>query len=189
MAAIDYTVCLHSEVFVTTQGGNFPHFLLGHRRYLYGGHAKTIRPDKRKLALLFDNPNIGYVLLFSSIFWGYNKLDAFPAQKKFPLPLPLCFVDIESNYIYNFGRSDIRQGSFEENILLLYWTGENLLGKLFGKLGYWAILYTRIVLLYATLVCQNVLVLQLTESKENVERQEALLIGLHFCFSFVFEEP
>lgn len=59
MAAIDYTVCLHSEVFVTTQGGNFPHFLMGHRRYLYGGHAKTIRPDKRKLAQIFDNPNIG----------------------------------------------------------------------------------------------------------------------------------
>ncbi|GLT36918.1 hypothetical protein SLA2020_112640 [Shorea laevis] len=60
MAAIDYTVCLHSEVFVTTQGGNFPHFLMGHRRYLYGGHSKTIRPDKRKLALLFDNPNVGW---------------------------------------------------------------------------------------------------------------------------------
>lgn len=60
MAAIDYTVCLRSEVFVTTQGGNFPHFLLGHRRYLYGGHSKTIKPDKRKLALLFDNPNIGW---------------------------------------------------------------------------------------------------------------------------------
>ncbi|KAL2509742.1 O-fucosyltransferase family protein [Forsythia ovata] len=60
MAAIDYTVCLHSEVFVTTQGGNFPHFLLGHRRYLYGGHSRTIRPDKRKLALLLDNLNIGW---------------------------------------------------------------------------------------------------------------------------------
>ncbi|XP_070043340.1 protein ESMERALDA 1 isoform X1 [Nicotiana tomentosiformis] len=60
MAAIDYTVCLYSEVFVTTQGGNFPHFLLGHRRYLYGGHSRTIRPDKRKLALLYDNPNIGW---------------------------------------------------------------------------------------------------------------------------------
>ncbi|KAK6122350.1 hypothetical protein DH2020_043970 [Rehmannia glutinosa] len=59
MAAIDYTVCLHSEVFVTTQGGNFPQFLLGHRRYLFGGHSRTIKPDKRKLALLFDNPNIG----------------------------------------------------------------------------------------------------------------------------------
>ncbi|XAR72247.1 hypothetical protein NMG60_11018823 [Bertholletia excelsa] len=60
MAAIDYTVCLHSDVFVTTQGGNFPHFLLGHRRYLYGGHSQTIKPDKRKLAVLFDNPNIGW---------------------------------------------------------------------------------------------------------------------------------
>ncbi|XP_031496906.1 protein ESMERALDA 1-like [Nymphaea colorata] len=60
MAAVDYSVCLHSEVFVTTQGGNFPHFLMGHRRYLSDGHAKTIRPDKRKLALLLDNPNIGW---------------------------------------------------------------------------------------------------------------------------------
>ncbi|XP_054812975.1 O-fucosyltransferase 9-like isoform X2 [Prosopis cineraria] len=60
LAALDYTVCLHSEVFVTTQGGNFPHFLMGHRRYLFGGHAKTIKPDKRKLALLLDNSNIRY---------------------------------------------------------------------------------------------------------------------------------
>lgn len=58
LAALDYTVCLYSEAFVTTQGGNFPHFLVGHRRYLYEGHAKTIKPDKRKLALLFDSPDI-----------------------------------------------------------------------------------------------------------------------------------
>jgi hypothetical protein len=63
MAAIDYSVCVHSEVFVTTQGGNFPHFLVGHRRYLYGGHSKTIKPDKRRLAILFDSPRIGYVIV------------------------------------------------------------------------------------------------------------------------------
>ncbi|MQL89600.1 hypothetical protein Taro_022179 [Colocasia esculenta] len=57
MAALDYAVCLHSEVFLTTQGGNFPHFMMGHRRYLYG-HAKTINPDKRKLVVTLDNPNI-----------------------------------------------------------------------------------------------------------------------------------
>jgi hypothetical protein len=45
-----------------TQGSNFPHFLMGHRRYMYGGQAKTIKPDKRKLVQLFDNPNIRYVL-------------------------------------------------------------------------------------------------------------------------------
>lgn len=60
MAAVDYSICAQSEVFVTTQGGNFPHFLMGHRRYLYGGHSKTIKPDKRRLAVLFNNPRIGY---------------------------------------------------------------------------------------------------------------------------------
>ncbi|XP_024316058.1 protein ESMERALDA 1 isoform X2 [Brachypodium distachyon] len=64
MAAIDYSVCAYSEVFVTTQGGNFPHFLMGHRRYLYGGHSKTIKPDKRRLAILFDNPRIGHPFSF-----------------------------------------------------------------------------------------------------------------------------
>ncbi|KAK9758239.1 hypothetical protein RND81_01G217300 [Saponaria officinalis] len=60
LAALDYIVCLLSEVFVTTQGGNFPHFLMGHRRFLYGGHAKTIRPDKQKLAFLFHNTSISW---------------------------------------------------------------------------------------------------------------------------------
>uniref|UniRef100_A0A0D9WHB7 O-fucosyltransferase family protein n=1 Tax=Leersia perrieri TaxID=77586 RepID=A0A0D9WHB7_9ORYZ len=63
MAAIDYSVCVHSDAFVTTQGGNFPHFLMGHRRYLYGGHSRTIKPDKRRLAILFDNPRIGWKTL------------------------------------------------------------------------------------------------------------------------------
>lgn len=58
LAALDYTVCLHSEVFTTTQGGNFPHFLVGHRRYFYDGHSKTIKPDKRRLVQLFDKPSI-----------------------------------------------------------------------------------------------------------------------------------
>src|SRR5688572_8109698 len=58
LAALDYTVCVQSEVFVTTQGGNFPHFLMGHRRYLFRGNSKTIKPDKRKLVLSFDDPNI-----------------------------------------------------------------------------------------------------------------------------------
>ncbi|GAB2264641.1 hypothetical protein Droror1_Dr00028030 [Drosera rotundifolia] len=52
-----------SEVFVTTQGGNFPHFLMGHRRYLNRRHAKTIMPDKKKLALIFDDPISGSFLL------------------------------------------------------------------------------------------------------------------------------
>ncbi|KAI8002896.1 O-fucosyltransferase 11 [Camellia lanceoleosa] len=60
LAALDYMVCLLSEVFVTTQGGNFPHFLMGHRRFLYDGHAKTVKPDKSQLAVLLQDTSISW---------------------------------------------------------------------------------------------------------------------------------
>ncbi|KAK1553537.1 hypothetical protein Q3G72_000161 [Acer saccharum] len=60
LAALDYTVCLFSEVFVTTHGVNFPHFLMGHRRFLFDGHAKTIKPDKIKLVVLLQDMNISW---------------------------------------------------------------------------------------------------------------------------------
>ncbi|KAF7140621.1 hypothetical protein RHSIM_Rhsim06G0107100 [Rhododendron simsii] len=60
LAALDYMVCLFSEVFVTTQGGNFPHFLMGHRRFLYNGHAKTIKPDKTQLVFLLQDTRISW---------------------------------------------------------------------------------------------------------------------------------
>ncbi|KAK1419257.1 hypothetical protein QVD17_28421 [Tagetes erecta] len=59
LAALDYFVCLFSEVFVTTQGGNFPQFLMGHRKFQYG-HTKTIIPDKRKLVVLLHNTTISW---------------------------------------------------------------------------------------------------------------------------------
>ncbi|KAK8926377.1 hypothetical protein KSP39_PZI018421 [Platanthera zijinensis] len=96
MAAIDYTVCLHSEVFVTTQGGNFPHFLIGHRRYLYGGHSKTIKPDKRKLAQLFANPNIGWKSLKRQLLGMRSHSDGKgieirrPNDSIYSFPIPDC---------------------------------------------------------------------------------------------------
>ncbi|KAF5744230.1 hypothetical protein HS088_TW08G00828 [Tripterygium wilfordii] len=98
LAALDYTVCLHSEVFVTTQGGNFPHFLMGHRRHLYGGHAKTIMPDKRKLALLFDSPNIRWEnfkqqmqdMLHHSDSKGFQLKKPSASLYTFPAPDCMC---------------------------------------------------------------------------------------------------
>ncbi|KAL5559344.1 hypothetical protein UlMin_035555 [Ulmus minor] len=98
LAALDYTVCLHSEVFVTSQGGNFPHFLMGHRRYLYGGHSKTIKPDKRKLALLFDNPKIRWKdfkrqmrdMLHHSDQKGIEMKKASGSLYTFPVPDCMC---------------------------------------------------------------------------------------------------
>lgn len=96
LAALDYTVCLHSEVFVTTQGGNFPHFLMGHRRYLYGGHAKTIKPDKRKLALLFDSPDIRWDDFKHQMQEMLHQSDAKgselrkPSSSLYTFPMPDC---------------------------------------------------------------------------------------------------
>ncbi|OVA01531.1 GDP-fucose protein O-fucosyltransferase [Macleaya cordata] len=107
LAALDYTVCLHSEVFVTTQGGNFPHFLMGHRRYFYGGHAKTIRPDKRKLALLFDSPNIRWEnfkrqmheMLRHSDMKGYEMRKPSSSLYTFPMPDCMCKQVEEAGHV------------------------------------------------------------------------------------------
>lgn len=113
LAALDYTVCLNSEVFVTTQGGNFPHFLMGHRRYLYGGHAKTIKPDKRKLALFFDNKNIRWdyfrrhmqEMLHHSDVKGIELRK--PNGSPYTFPMPDCMCRRVENGIPHLGNSTI----------------------------------------------------------------------------------
>ncbi|KAG2304428.1 hypothetical protein Bca52824_033079 [Brassica carinata] len=96
LAALDYTVCLHSEVFVSTQGGNFPHFLIGHRRYLYKGHAETIKPDKRKLVQLLDKPSIRWDYFKKQMRDMLRHNDAKgvelrkPAASLYTFPMPDC---------------------------------------------------------------------------------------------------
>ncbi|XP_010543593.1 PREDICTED: uncharacterized protein At1g04910 isoform X2 [Tarenaya hassleriana] len=96
LAALDYTVCLQSEVFVSTQGGNFPHFLMGHRRYLYKGHAKTVKPDKRKLVQLLDIPNIRWDYFKKQMQDMLRHSDAKgielrkPASSLYTFPMPDC---------------------------------------------------------------------------------------------------
>ncbi|XP_020679563.1 O-fucosyltransferase 9 [Dendrobium catenatum] len=98
LAALDYTVCAHSEVFLTTQGGNFPHFLIGDRRFLYGGHSKTIKPDKRRLVLSLDNPNISWdkfkrnmlEILHHSDMKGVELRKPNASLYMFPMPDCMC---------------------------------------------------------------------------------------------------
>ncbi|KAJ6820009.1 uncharacterized protein M6B38_398870 [Iris pallida] len=98
LAALDYTVCAHSEVFLTTQGGNFPHFLMGLRRYLFEGHSKTIKPDKKKLVLSFDNPNIRWdkfkhnmqEMLHQSDMKGIGLQTSDTSLYTFPMPDCMC---------------------------------------------------------------------------------------------------
>ena len=59
-SAVDYLVCLYSDIFMPTYDGpsNFANNLLGHR--LYEGFRTTIRPDRKALAPIFiDRENGG----------------------------------------------------------------------------------------------------------------------------------
>ncbi|GLU01011.1 hypothetical protein SLE2022_183380 [Rubroshorea leprosula] len=100
LAAIDYAVSLFSEAFVTTQGGNFPHFLMGHRRFLFR-HAKTIIPDKRKLVVLLEDVTISWKAFKSQMEVMLTESDrkgmTVPRIKKinrktsiYAYPLPEC---------------------------------------------------------------------------------------------------
>lgn len=96
LAALDYTVCARSEVFVTTQGGNFPHFLIGRRRFLYGGHSKAIKPDKRRLVLSFDNLDIRWDKFKRNMLEILHHSDAKGVEMRKPnaslymFPMPEC---------------------------------------------------------------------------------------------------
>ncbi|KFK32890.1 hypothetical protein AALP_AA6G300900 [Arabis alpina] len=111
MAALDYTVSLLSEVFVTTQGGNFPHFLMGHRRFLFGGHAKTIIPDKPKLVLLLQDMDMRWEVFKKEMKLMLGESDRkgvmVPRVRKinrktsiytYPLPECECIFQLSSNF-------------------------------------------------------------------------------------------
>jgi len=55
LAAIDFIVCDESDVFVTNNNGNMAKVLAGRRRYM--GHKRTIRPNAKKLNVLFQRWN------------------------------------------------------------------------------------------------------------------------------------
>lgn len=58
-SAVDYMVCLLSDIFMPTYDGpsNFANNLLGHR--LYYGFRTTIRPDRKALAPIFIDREAG----------------------------------------------------------------------------------------------------------------------------------
>ncbi|XP_072953353.1 O-fucosyltransferase 24-like [Typha angustifolia] len=56
LAALDYQVCLKSQLFMASHGGNMARSLQGHRTYK--GYGKPLRPNKKLLVRLFTNTTL-----------------------------------------------------------------------------------------------------------------------------------
>ncbi|OVA18140.1 GDP-fucose protein O-fucosyltransferase [Macleaya cordata] len=81
-SAVDYMVCLLSDIFLPTYDGpsNFANNVMGHR--LYYGFRTTIRPDRKALAPIFINREKGHTadfeeavrrVMFNTKFGGPHK--------------------------------------------------------------------------------------------------------------------
>ncbi|CAI5537379.1 unnamed protein product [Closterium sp. Naga37s-1] len=67
LAAIDYLIALHAPLVVLSHGSNFGHVLTGQRRYLHTGHARVLKPDKRRLAQLFTHSHLSWASFRASV--------------------------------------------------------------------------------------------------------------------------
>ncbi|GAB4844998.1 O-fucosyltransferase 7 [Ancistrocladus abbreviatus] len=87
MAALDYIVSVESDVFLPTYSGNMAKAVQGHRRYL--GHRKTISPDRKTLARLFDRVEQGSIKegenLSNRITEIHQRRQGSPRKRKGPV--------------------------------------------------------------------------------------------------------
>lgn len=100
-SAVDYMVCLLSDIFMPTYDGpsNFANNLMGHR--LYYGFRTTIRPDRKALAPIFMDREEGRTagfgervreVMFSSHFGAPHK--RVPPESFYTNSWPECFCQM-----------------------------------------------------------------------------------------------
>ncbi|XP_077254121.1 protein PECTIC ARABINOGALACTAN SYNTHESIS-RELATED-like [Tasmannia lanceolata] len=94
MAALDFLVCLKSDVFVMTHGGNFAKLVMGARRYM--GHLqKSIKPDKGVMSKSFGDPYMGWSTFKEGIIVTHQTrtrlpIETFPSYDIWENPLTPC---------------------------------------------------------------------------------------------------
>ncbi|XP_019176658.1 PREDICTED: uncharacterized protein At1g04910-like [Ipomoea nil] len=79
LAALDFLVCLKSDVFVMSHGGNFAKLVIGYRRYM--GHTqKSIKPDKHLMSKFLGDPYMGWATLKDDVVISHRTRTGLPEQ-------------------------------------------------------------------------------------------------------------
>ncbi|XP_047169284.1 O-fucosyltransferase 39-like isoform X1 [Vigna umbellata] len=92
LAALDYYVGLHSDIFISASPGNMHNALVGHRTYL---NLKTIRPNMALMGQLFLNKTIEWSEFQDAVIEGHENRQGQlrlrkPKQSIYTYPAPDC---------------------------------------------------------------------------------------------------
>ncbi|CAH9077756.1 unnamed protein product [Cuscuta epithymum] len=82
LAALDFLVCLKSDVFVMTHGGNFAKLIIGYRRYM-GHRQKSIKPDKGLMSKSLGDPYMGWASFKDDVVITHQTRTGLP-EETFP---------------------------------------------------------------------------------------------------------
>ncbi|XP_061349987.1 O-fucosyltransferase 39 isoform X2 [Gastrolobium bilobum] len=92
LAAVDYYVGMHSDIFISASPGNMHNALVGHRTYL---NLKTIRPNMALMGQLFLNKTIEWSEFQQAVVEGHQNRQGQlrlrkPKQSVYTYPVPDC---------------------------------------------------------------------------------------------------
>ncbi|RWR74137.1 GDP-fucose protein O-fucosyltransferase [Cinnamomum micranthum f. kanehirae] len=96
LAAVDYYVAMHSDVFISASPGNMHNALVGHRTY---ENLKTIRPNMALLGQLFLNKSMGWSEFQKAVHEGHKNRQGQIRLKKekqsiYTYPAPDCMCKV-----------------------------------------------------------------------------------------------
>nr|XP_051209396.1 protein PECTIC ARABINOGALACTAN SYNTHESIS-RELATED-like isoform X2 [Lolium perenne] len=83
LAALDFLVCLKSDVFVMTHGGNFAKLIIGFRRYMGRHRLKSIKPDKGLMSKFFGDPYLPWATFVEDVMITHQTRTGLP-EATFP---------------------------------------------------------------------------------------------------------
>ncbi|KAL5556556.1 hypothetical protein UlMin_038792 [Ulmus minor] len=92
LAAVDYYVGMHSDIFISASPGNMHNAMVGHRTY---GNLKTIRPNMGLLGQLFLNKSLSWAEFQQAVIEGHQNRQGQmrlrkPKQSIYTYPAPDC---------------------------------------------------------------------------------------------------